>query len=260
MAGPTITAGLQQVGGAVVSPLQRIGGESDTGTYQYVGGQTGPIGSVPVVVAGTAPGGTVGSAYSTTFTASGGQTPYTFAATGTVPPGLTLSSSGVLSGTPTTAGTDNFSVVATDANAVVSAPLSQTVAIAASTGPTSSIEFAFPAGGPPLNIVKTASSGTFYYERGAQNGASGNYSGQAAASISVDSSSTAVQSVDYQPIDLSSIFYDVSQSGLHGRSIVPINNPANTAGKTIVLVISAPLGTGTILGNVTTLTVNITPS
>ncbi|MFN7973827.1 MAG: putative Ig domain-containing protein [Acidobacteriota bacterium] len=63
------------------------------------------------------PNGTVGVAYSQTITASGGTAPYTFAVTaGALPPGLALSSGGVLSGTPTSAGTFNFTVTATDAN------------------------------------------------------------------------------------------------------------------------------------------------
>ena len=65
----------------------------------------------------TVPNGGVSTAYSQTFTASGGTAPYTWAKTvGTLPPGLTLSSGGVLSGTPTTAGTYSFSVQATAAN------------------------------------------------------------------------------------------------------------------------------------------------
>jgi uncharacterized delta-60 repeat protein len=62
----------------------------------------------------TATGGTVGTAYSQTFTASGGTAPYTFAvSTGTLPAGLTLSAAGVLSGTPTTAAGSTFTVQAT---------------------------------------------------------------------------------------------------------------------------------------------------
>ncbi len=62
----------------------------------------------------TLPNGTAGTSYSQTVTASPAGGSYTFAATsGTVPPGLTLSSGGVLSGTPTTNGTFNFRITAT---------------------------------------------------------------------------------------------------------------------------------------------------
>ncbi len=71
--------------------------------------------SGPTLTAGTAAVvfGTV------TFTASGGSGPYSYSFTGTLPPGLTLNSSGVLSGTPTTAGGPySFTVVATDSESV----------------------------------------------------------------------------------------------------------------------------------------------
>src|SRR5262245_23879636 len=53
------------------------------------------------------PDGTVGTPYSQTFQSAGTSTaPYTWSlASGTLPPGLTLLPSGVLSGIPTTAGT-----------------------------------------------------------------------------------------------------------------------------------------------------------
>jgi hypothetical protein len=60
--------------------------------------------------------GTVGTPYNQTIIASGGTSPYTFSFTGTLPPGLSLNSSGVVSGTPTTAGSFNFTVTATDAS------------------------------------------------------------------------------------------------------------------------------------------------
>ncbi|MDV2968386.1 autotransporter domain-containing protein [Nitratireductor aquimarinus] len=59
---------------------------------------------------------TVGASYSETLTATGGTGPYTYAATGTLPDGLTLTSSGVLSGTPTDEGTFNFTISATDSS------------------------------------------------------------------------------------------------------------------------------------------------
>ncbi|HEY3442837.1 MAG TPA: putative Ig domain-containing protein [Paludibaculum sp.] len=63
-----------------------------------------------------APGYT-GEAYSQTFVASGGNAPYAFqfGQTSQVPPGLSLSSGGVLSGTPTAAGTFRISIEVSDA-------------------------------------------------------------------------------------------------------------------------------------------------
>lgn len=65
----------------------------------------------------TLPNGMVGTPYTQPITASGGTAPYTFAVTtGTLPAGLTLSAAGVLSGTPTTAGTSTVTITGTDAN------------------------------------------------------------------------------------------------------------------------------------------------
>jgi hypothetical protein len=65
----------------------------------------------PVVNSGQA-----GTPFSQTFTQNGGTPPVTFALnTGTLPPGLTLSPAGVLSGTPTASGAFTFTVKVTDA-------------------------------------------------------------------------------------------------------------------------------------------------
>lgn len=73
---------------------------------------------VPVTVnPASVPSGTVASAYSQTITASGGVSPYTYAVTtGALPAGLSLSSGGALSGTPTAGGSFNFTVTATDSS------------------------------------------------------------------------------------------------------------------------------------------------
>jgi hypothetical protein len=62
------------------------------------------------------PDGDAGVAYSQGLTASGGNSPYTFSLlSGSLPPGLTLSSDGIISGAPATAGTFDFTVQALDA-------------------------------------------------------------------------------------------------------------------------------------------------
>ena len=76
------------------------------------------------------PNATINVAYSQTLTASGGAAPYTWTIiSGMLPTGLTLiSSTGVISGTPTSNGTYPFTVKATDAtNATATKPLSITV-------------------------------------------------------------------------------------------------------------------------------------
>jgi hypothetical protein len=65
----------------------------------------------------TLPNGTVATPYSVTLIASGGSPPYAYNVSGSLPPGLSLNSlTGVLSGTPTTAGTYSFSIVANDSH------------------------------------------------------------------------------------------------------------------------------------------------
>ncbi|HTW46492.1 MAG TPA: putative Ig domain-containing protein [Acidobacteriaceae bacterium] len=75
------------------------------------------INAATLVVSTTSlPSGTVNSAYSQTLQATGGVTPYTWSiVSGTLPAGLALTAStGVIAGTPTTAGTSSFEVKVTD--------------------------------------------------------------------------------------------------------------------------------------------------
>ncbi|MDA4834875.1 Ig domain-containing protein, partial [Enterobacter hormaechei] len=63
----------------------------------------------------TLPTATPGAAYSQTLAAGGGTAPYTYAVSaGSLPAGLTLSSTGTLAGTPTAGGSFTFTLTATD--------------------------------------------------------------------------------------------------------------------------------------------------
>ena len=120
---------------------------SGTDTFAYTvtnaGGTSAPatvtvtVSSATVTYAPSSPAaGTVGTSYLQTLApaASGGTGPYTYAmATGALPAGLTLNSNGTLSGTPTAAGTFNFTVAATDSStgtgpfSATSGPLTLTI-------------------------------------------------------------------------------------------------------------------------------------
>lgn len=114
---------------------------------------------------GALPGGSVGTAYSQSFTAGGGTSTYAYARTvGTLPPGLTLTG-GTLSGTPTTTGTFNFDITATDSSTAGSGgPYSRVQSYSItmvqggqtiSFGPLPNASFS----ASPLNLSATASSG-----------------------------------------------------------------------------------------------------
>jgi hypothetical protein len=107
--------------------------------------------------------GVVGTAYSQTFTVSGGTTPFTWSVTsGSLPAGLTLSSSGVLSGTPTAAGTSNFIITATDS---VGGSASKAFAVTINNGLTITSASTLPNGTVSIHYVcfLTAAGGTTPY-------------------------------------------------------------------------------------------------
>ena len=96
--------------------------------------QTGSL----VITTTQLPAGTVQVPYSATLGASGGTLPYAWSIiSGTLPIGLSLSSSGVISGTPTVAGASNFTVQVQDSSlppVLATAPLAITIDEATSAG------------------------------------------------------------------------------------------------------------------------------
>ncbi|NVI85585.1 putative Ig domain-containing protein, partial [Janthinobacterium sp. BJB401] len=107
------------------TPTAGYGG-SDSFTYTATNGSgtsapatvTITVGTPSITVApATVPGAAIGAAYSQSISAANGLAPYTYAiSAGALPSGLSLSSGGVLSGTPTAAGTFNFTVRADDSS------------------------------------------------------------------------------------------------------------------------------------------------
>ena len=94
------------------------------------------VGGCPTITVNpaTLPNGTPGVPYSQQLTATGGAPPHTFAVTaGTLPPGLTLTPAGLLSGTPTTNGSFPFTVTATDSGGTCTGARAYTINIAAVT-------------------------------------------------------------------------------------------------------------------------------
>ncbi|MFZ9628038.1 MAG: S8 family serine peptidase [Ilumatobacteraceae bacterium] len=127
----SVTSGSLPTGLTLASSGTLSGTPSATGTYTFTvtardtalptGNSAAKQFSIPVTtpvtVGTTSPmvGGIVGVAYSQTLAATGGTGSFTWTKTsGTLPGGLTLSTGGVLSGTPTAAGSFTFTVTATD--------------------------------------------------------------------------------------------------------------------------------------------------
>ncbi|MEI6209510.1 MAG: putative Ig domain-containing protein [Desulfuromonadales bacterium] len=135
------------------------------------------------VTTSTLPDGMVGTSYSQSLTATGGTTPYTWTrTTGSLPAGLTLSTTGVISGTPTTAGTGSFTVQVKDKSArtatktlsiiIAAAPLTISTATLAdgylttaysqtvtATGGKSAYTWSISAGTLPAGLALAASTG-----------------------------------------------------------------------------------------------------
>ena len=124
---PVLAAVLENASAAVgtytVSAQWFYVGEPIMGSYPLATG-TVTLVSGPVVQTTSLPAGTVGDAYAATLTASSGTPPYAWSVvSGALPAGLALSTSGAITGTPTTAETSQFTVQVTDAASLSSTQL-----------------------------------------------------------------------------------------------------------------------------------------
>jgi hypothetical protein len=105
------------------------------------------------ITAASPPAGTTGQTYpGYTFMASGGAPPLSWTESGSLPPGLTLSASGQLSGTPANASTYALSVIVSDSSTpplTASTPVSlkindSSIVVATTTPPSGTVTYPYP--------------------------------------------------------------------------------------------------------------------
>jgi uncharacterized protein YhjY with autotransporter beta-barrel domain len=122
--------------------------------------------TIAVSPSGTALSATTVSAFSQSFSASGGSGPYTYSQTGTLPTGLSFNAgTATLSGTPTQAGTFPFTITATDSSTGIAATGSRnyTLTVAAPTLTLSANSVNLERGVPAPTIQFAAGGGTAPY-------------------------------------------------------------------------------------------------
>ncbi len=119
-----------------------------TATFNFVAGQPPAADATR-----TLPAATVGTAYSQSLVATGNPTPTWSVTSGSLPPGLTLSSAGLVSGTPTTGG--NYSFTATAANSLGTAAQAVTLQVRQAPAFTSANATTFTAGSAGSFTVTT---------------------------------------------------------------------------------------------------------
>ena len=137
----SLPTGLGLSAAGVISGTPTVGIVSDpftvtsTDNFAYTGSKAFTLtiaGSTLAITTSSLPAAQVGSAYNFTMAASGGITPYTWVITsGTLPAGLSFSSAGVFSGTPTASGSVSLTIKVTDSTTptaqTASKPLTLTV-------------------------------------------------------------------------------------------------------------------------------------
>ena len=121
--------------------------------------------SSPVITTLSLPAGTVGTPYSLQLTVAGGTAPYSFAQTGgAIPNGLTLSTGGLLSGTPVGVVATSLTITVTDANGKTgSASLLISVLVAGSSVVVTPMTLPSGQAGVAYSAQFTASGGTGPY-------------------------------------------------------------------------------------------------
>jgi hypothetical protein len=114
------------------------------------------IGSVTITISPSSlSAATQNSAFSQQLSASGGTGSYTYSTSSSLPNGVTLSSSGLLAGTPTASGTYSIDIVATDDNNNTGS-VNYSLVVGAAAAPASTLRlYVSPGGGGGSSVYET---------------------------------------------------------------------------------------------------------
>ena len=169
LAGNGTLSGTPTAAGSFTFSVAATDSSTGTGPFSATSGALTLAIAAPTITVNpsTLTAATVGAASNQTITASGGTSAYTYAVTsGSLPAGLSLSSGGVLSGTPTAGGSFTFTVTATDSSGAPGPYMgsrSYTLAVNAPTIAMAPASLTAIAAGATVSGAITASGGTSAY-------------------------------------------------------------------------------------------------
>jgi hypothetical protein len=156
--------GMPNAAGTFLFSIQAADAYGDSASKAYSVVVSYP--ALTITTAATLPTGYVGSNYSQTLAATGGSgTGYTWAlkAGSSLPPGLTLSSTGAITGKPTASGASSFTITLTDsASNTTSTAFSLTINPALGITNGTTLPNAYVGSNYSLNMAATGGSGTGY--------------------------------------------------------------------------------------------------
>ncbi|MGH3581994.1 MAG: beta strand repeat-containing protein, partial [Mycobacterium sp.] len=194
------------------------------------------------------PGGTVGTAYSRTITATGGTAPYTFAVSaGTLPAGLTLNAgTGVIAGTPTSAATSSFTIRATSSTGVIgtraySVTINPAIVVSPATLPGGSLGTAY-----SQTVTATGGTGSYTFSVSAGSLGAGLVLNAATGVISGTPTATGVRNFTIRATDGNATFGSRAYSVTIAAAIVvnPASLPGGSVGSAYSRTVTATGGTG----------------
>lgn len=205
--------------------------------FQIVGSFVTNSTTAPSITSASTAAGTVGTAFSYQIAAS--QNPTGFGATG-LPGGLAINSTGLISGTPTTAGTSAVTISASNSAGNGSATLTLTISAAAS-APQPPTGLTATAASNQVSLSWTASTGATSYSvfRGTASGAE--------ATTPIAASLTGTSFVDTGVVNGTTYFYFVKGVNAAGSSTP--SNEVSAAPVAAIVIPAAPSGLAATAGN-----------